>query len=516
VIDAPGAAEPTRLGDPRLRALTLGLALTITLVASEALAVITILPVVSRELHGVGLYGWTTSAFFFGTMVGIVVAGTGVDRAGPALPFVAGLLLFAGGLAVATSAPSMAVLVVGRALQGLGGGAIPAIAYATIGRAYPEALRPHAFAVLSTAWVVPGLGAPAASAFVADRLGWRWVFGGLLPLVLAAGWLTIGPLRSGGAPRPDGAPPPDGTRSTGAGAPPAGIDPPPGSAARSVDEPREDAGGDATGTAPARLLSAVRVSVGSALMLAGVTSRSPLGLPLVAAGLAVGAGPLRRLLPAGTLRARPGVPAAVAARGLLTFAYFGADTFVPLSITASRGASTAMAGVAVSVSTVSWTTGSWTQARLAGRRPGRDLVTAGLTLVVLGVAGMAMTLFPAVPLLLTFVAWGVAGFGMGLAYSPIVTLVLAEAPPGRQGEASTAVQLADNLGVAFGSGIGGVAVAASVARAGTVTAGLAAAFAVAGTVGLVGVTVARRLPVRTFPRPDRDMDGDAGHGAGEP
>ena len=105
-----------------------------------------------------------TSAFQLGLLVGIVVAGGQADRRGPGPPFVAGVLVFMAGLTIGGLAPSMLVLVLARGLQGLGAGAIPAVAYAAIGRSYPEALRPRVFAVLSTAWVVPGLIGPALSA----------------------------------------------------------------------------------------------------------------------------------------------------------------------------------------------------------------------------------------------------------------------------------------------------------------------------------------------------------------
>ena len=73
---------------------------------------------------------------------------------GAARPFVAGLACFALGLALAGSAPTMLALVAARAVQGVGGGAIPAVAYAAIGRGLPEPLRPRMFAVLSTAAVL--------------------------------------------------------------------------------------------------------------------------------------------------------------------------------------------------------------------------------------------------------------------------------------------------------------------------------------------------------------------------
>ena len=245
---------PAGLFEPARRTLTVGLVLTVTLVAFEALAVITILPTIKDDLGGLRLYGWVTSAFFLGTMVGIVVAGGEADRHGPARPYVLGILLFAGGLAIGGMAPSMLVLVLARALQGIGAGAIPATAYAAIGRSYPEALRPRLFAVLSTAWVVPGLLGPALSALVATHLGWRYVFLGLLPLVLLAAGLALPSLRR--------------------------IGPPPiGSAAAPGQEAEPSGSG---------LLDAVRVSGGAGLFLAGLTNRSPLlALPLAAAAKVV-------------------------------------------------------------------------------------------------------------------------------------------------------------------------------------------------------------------------------------
>ena len=67
---------------PQRRALTVGLVLTITFVASEALAVVTVMPVVARDLGGLRLYGWVFSGFMLGSVVGIVAAGREADRRG--------------------------------------------------------------------------------------------------------------------------------------------------------------------------------------------------------------------------------------------------------------------------------------------------------------------------------------------------------------------------------------------------------------------------------------------------
>src|SRR6202007_2657270 len=102
-----------------------------------------------------------------------------------------GVRLFGAGLAVAGLAPSMGVLLAGRVLQGLGAGAVPSVAYASIGRSLPEPLQARMMAILSTAWVAPGLAGPALSAEVARLFGWRWVFLGLLPVVVVAGSIAV-------------------------------------------------------------------------------------------------------------------------------------------------------------------------------------------------------------------------------------------------------------------------------------------------------------------------------------
>ncbi|HEY5110693.1 MAG TPA: MFS transporter [Acidimicrobiales bacterium] len=453
---APPAGRRSRTGllAPERRALTVGLVLTVTVVASEALAVVTVMPLVTRDLGGLRLYGWVFSAFLLGSMVGIVAAGREADRSGPARPFVAGLVLFAAGLTVAGAAPAMGVLVAGRLLQGLGAGAVPAVAYVAIGRAFPEALQARMMAVLSTAWVVPGIVGPLASAAVAHVFGWRWVFLGLLPLVAATGVLALpGLVRLG---RPD--------------APP---------------------------EAEHRMSDALRVAAGTACLLGGLTARPwPLAVGLVVVGTVVAVPSLNRLLPAGSLRARPGLPATILSRGLLTFAFFGADAFVTLAIVTVRHHSLAAAGVAVTASTLAWAVGAWIQARLDRRWEGRRLVRLGLALNLVGIAGMLLVLDPAVPVAVAVGAWATAGLGMGLSYAPITLMMLRHAPEGREGWASASLSLSDVLGAALGAGFGGAAIAAGALHGWPLSTSVAIAFALPGAVAVVGLVLSGRLPSR--------------------
>jgi MFS family permease len=446
---------------PQRRALTVGLVLTITFVASEALAVVTVMPVVARDLGGLRLYGWVFSGFMLGSVIGIVAAGREADRRGPAVPFIAGVVLFGAGLALAGLAPSMGVLVAGRVLQGVGAGAVPSVAYATIGRSLPETLRARMMAVLSTAWVAPGLIGPAVSAEVARLFGWRWVFLGLLPIVAVAGTIAVPALIRLGPPAPGGA-------------------------------------------EEHRMIDGFRTAAGATMILAGLTLAAGSGVGpgrlgailggvvLIAAGAAVGVPALRRLVPPGTLTARAGLPATILSRGLLTFTFFGADAYVTLTVTAVRHRTPVVAGIAVTGATVAWTAGAWIQARLSGTWEGRRLVRSGLVVVLAGIAGMVLVLLPGVPVAEGLAAWTVAGLGMGLAYAPISLMMLQKAPPGQEGRASASLNLADVLGTAIGIGVGGAAVAATAGH--DLRLGIMAAFCAAAAVGLVALAVTRRLP----------------------
>ncbi len=448
---------------PPRRALTIGLVMTITIIASESLSVITVMPVVAHDLGGVRYYGWVFSAFMLASLIGIVGAGRQADRRGPAAPYLAGLALFCAGLVVSGLAPSMPVLVVGRSLQGLGAGAIPAIAYVAIGRSLPDQLRPRMFAILSSAWVLPGLFGPAIAAEVTRQLSWRWVFLGLVPLVVIAGPLALPSLLRLGR------------------------------AAADTEPAGPVSGGDSD---EHRLDDAVRTAAGAGLFLAGLTAPSLApGAALVVLGLVVGMPALRRLLPAGTLAAHIGLPATVASRGLLTFAFFGCDAFVTLAVTSVRHRSPTVASLVVTGGSLTWAAGAWFQARVSDRWEGRRLVRMGLIVILAGIGGMAIALSSSVPVAVAIASWSMAGFGMGLAYPPLTLMMLREAPSGREGWASASLNLSDVLGTALGVGFGGAAIAASASLGRSLGAGIAVAFAIGAAGAVAALAATRRLPI---------------------
>lgn len=388
--------------------------LVVAATAFEALAVATVLPATSAELGGIAWYGWTFSAFMLANLVGITVGGTETDRRGPTLPFLLGVALFMGGLVVSGLAPSMPVIVVGRVSQGLGAGLLSAVAYASIARAYSVELQPRMLATLSSAWVVPGLVGPGLSSLIAAHASWRWVFLGLAPLPALGALLVVPALKQ--------------------------------------------IHGHAQPAAGSRNWLSLQLALGSGAALAALSQHGwwiALGLP----GAVVAVRALDRLLPHGSLLARKGLPASVATMGLITFAFFGVEAFLPLALNTIRGEPITTAGVSLTAAAVFWTVGAWLPVRLT--RVGRRVIVAsGLGVLALGFTGVLALLSPAVPAWTAVASWGISGLGMGLAFTTTSAAILEAAPPGQEGAVSSSLQLAQVLGAALSTGAGGAIVVA--------------------------------------------------------
>ncbi|WP_449065065.1 MFS transporter [Planomonospora algeriensis] len=163
----------------RHRAVTIGMVALIVLVAFEALAVATAMPVVGRELDGLGLYALAFSGALAAGMTATVLGGRWGDLRGPVVPLWTGVAAFVAGLLVAGTAPTMDVFVLGRFVQGFGGGLFQVALYVLVSRVYPARTHPKVFSVFAGAWVVPSMVGPAITGVVVEQLGWRWVFLGV-------------------------------------------------------------------------------------------------------------------------------------------------------------------------------------------------------------------------------------------------------------------------------------------------------------------------------------------------
>jgi MFS family permease len=435
-----------------LRGLSVGLALSILMIAFESLAVSTVLPSVAKELNGQALYGWSFSAFFLGYLVSTVTLGGLADRDGPKRPYAAALALFGVGLLIAGFAPNMTVFVIGRGVQGLGGGAIGAIAYLAINRAYPDQIRAAMLSLLSSAWVLPALIGPLTASLIAQSFSWRAVFLGLLPLVVIAATITLPAL----------------SRLSGHGKPLERL----------------------------RVVLAVAVALGAVLTLSALqTPQLWLALLMGLAGASLLLPALLRLLPAGTLRLEGALQAGMVVRFLLTFAFLGAEVLVPLALGELRRLSLTEAGLVLSVGALSWSFGSMLQSRLDSRSAGRSragLVRLGFALLSTAMLGMLSVSLLPIPAWLAGAAWLIGGLGMGFAFPAHTLVVFAHAPAGEEGKVSGNLQMVDVLGAALSAGIGGALIAGL-----GLSAGFTALYATTVCAALLGVAVAGKLVSRT-------------------
>jgi len=441
------------------RALAVGMVMAITMNAFEAMSVATAMPAVAEDLGGDALYGAAFSAYMLANLISIVAAGEQADRRGPARPFIGALVVFAAGLLVAGLAPTMLVVVIGRALQGAGAGALASVAYVAVGRAWPTERQPHIFALLAAAWVVPSLIAPAAAGFVSEQFSWRWVFLGLLPLLPVLAALALPALSALGPPgRPE---------------------------------------------APSRLGRAVVLALGAGLVVTGLAAdRLSVLLVVAIPGILLGLPALARLLPPGTGRAARGTPAAVVARLCVGMAFFGTDTFIPLAATRIHDATTLVAGLVITAASITWTLGAQWSARAVGRHDPGLIVRAGFLTITVGIVLTAPVVWASTPLWATSLAWTIAGLGIGLVFNTTSVTTMAAAAPGAEGLVASQLQIADALGFALVGGIGGALV--GVADRGTLSLSraLTIQFAVSLGAALAGALIARRVtPSTAVPAP---------------
>ena len=432
--------------------LTIGILLVEFLVAVEALVIIAIMPAIRLELGGLEFYGLVFAGFSLAALVLSPIAGRAADRQGPAQPFLWFGALFMIGTILCGLAPSMPLLALARVIQGAGAGGAYTVALAAVTRVYPESGRARVLALLAGAWIVPGLLGPSYGALVASTLGWRWAFFSIIPLALVAMALAWPVLRA---------------------LPAAG---------------------------PASKLSVrwpLQLAAGVGALISGLSLLTWLSLPLVAGGTWLTWSALGHILPAGSLRARPGPPAAVTTIFMLILAFIGADYFIPLMLTGVRGRSLAEASAVITLGTVSWSVGNWWQSRAVLRTSSVVLVRLGGAILTIAIVGIIATLAGA-PLAVSYLAWFAAGVGMGIAYPTAYLVIMRGADAAEAGSAVSSEQVAERLALALGGGLGGVCVALALALHASLATGLAGAFGLALLAGLASIALAPRL---TMPRP---------------
>ncbi|WP_238698011.1 MFS transporter [Streptomyces sp. E5N91] len=450
------------------RALSIGIVSVIVLIAFEATAVGTAMPVAARELDGVSLYAFAFSGYFTTSLFGMVLSGQWSDRRGPLAPLTTGIATFAAGLVLSGTAGAMWLFILGRAVQGFGGGLVIVALYVVVGRAYPERLRPAIMAAFAAGWVVPSVVGPLASGAVTEHLGWRWVFVGIPVLVVVPLALALPQIRS----RASG--------PVGGGDTPAPFD-------------------------GRRIRLALAISLGAGLLQYAAQDLRWVSLLPGAAGVALLVPAVLGLLPRGTYRAVRGLPSVVLLRGVAAGSFIAAESFVPLMLVTQRGLSPTLAGLSLAAGGATWAGGSWLQSRPRLEPHRERLMALGMLLVAAAITTAPSVLIEAVPAWAVAVAWAFGCFGMGLVISSTSVLLLKLSAPEEAGTNSAALQISDGLsnvvllsagGAAFAALGGGTVSHAATEATGSHPAAFAVVFLPMAAVALAGAWVATRIRER--------------------
>lgn len=415
---APSPGVSPRWSGAELSLLVGSVAL-ITLTAFEALATTTVMPSVVADLDAQSWFSLASGAALASQLLAVVVAGGLADSRGAGPVLLSGLGLFVVGLVLCASAPHVSLFVAGRLVQGLGGGLIIVPLYVLIGAVSSDAHRPTFFAAFSLAWVLPSLVGPAIAGVVAQAWGWRWVFGAVPVLALAASTVLLPRLRA---------------------LPRTAVPLPPHLARLAL-------------WALAGGLGLVLLQLAGALGGHSLVVLTVLGCALVVLALP-------RLVPRGTWRLARGIPSVVATRFLALGALQGATAFLPLVLQRVHHWSEAAAALAVTVGSVSWSLGSVAQSRIVGQERRERLPLLGAGLMTAGILPVSFLVSADVPVWPALVGWFVAGCGIGMLHSTLSDLTLGMSRRSEHGKVSSWLQVADASGPALELAVVSVALAA--------------------------------------------------------
>ena len=446
-------APPGRLFAREHLPVVAGTVALVTLTAFENRAVMTILPTVTRDLDGWALFGASTGASLVTFTIAMAWAGGWTDRRGPRPGLLLGLLAFTIAQVVSGLAPNMAVFVAGRALSGAAEALVNTALVVLVAQALPAGLRAKVFASFAAAWILPSLLGPSVAGGLDALAGWRAVF--VAPLVIVP--LALLPVRRA-------------LRTTHPGL-----------------SGEVDVGQGRRVRASLVLAGGLSVTLLAATLLAVPTTRATgvVALTVGVAGVLVGAA---RALPDGTTRLARGIPTVVTLQLLVSAAYTGVAGLIPLMLVQTHDASTALAGVSLSVTGVFWAAGSW----LNGTGRAQRLAAAvrlrlGGALIAVGALGPVLLALDVVGIAAGMAGWSLGALGMGIVSPTITTELLAQAPPEEHGRVSSAQGLAASTGVALqttlvgavvalgGDGMGGPAFAALMAAGGVTAVGVSLA-----------------------------------------
>jgi EmrB/QacA subfamily drug resistance transporter len=184
ISDAPPIAPRAPLTQREVRTILMSLLLTMFLAALDQTIVATALPTIGRQFHDVTNLSWVITAYLLASTAVAPVFGTLSDIYGRRAMIITALGLFIAGSILCAVAPNMTVLILGRGLQGLGGGGIMPVVQTVIADVVTPRERGQYQAYFSGVWMAAGIGGPVLGGVFAEHLHWSMIFWINVPLGL--------------------------------------------------------------------------------------------------------------------------------------------------------------------------------------------------------------------------------------------------------------------------------------------------------------------------------------------
>ncbi|MBD9371399.1 MFS transporter [Rhizobium sp. ARZ01] len=393
--------------------------------AIETYITATLMPSIVRNIGGLPLFAWATTLYVAASVVGSIFVAVRPARVSLNRCYVGGAVMFGIGSLICAIAPVMEVVLLGRAVQGFGAGLLVTLGYSFIRFVYPEALWSKASTLYAAIWGVATFLGPTIGGFFADGNAWREAFAILVPIALVMAFLA----------------------------------------------PRRLPRGEDRHSASAAPFAQIALLLASVLLVsfAGSVEAVPLRGALAALAavamvwmVAIERKAKARLLPLGAVRLSSAL-ARIYLIMLLMLVALASDIYIPYFLQGLHGVTPLVSGYLVALLALGWTASAFLTAGLSGRRAVVSITvgtlieafSTGMLLFLLArdnPAGSVATLVPA-----TIAIFGM-GFGVGMGWAHLVTLVLRLAPENEKDKASAAITTMQSLGSAFGAALAGVAV----------------------------------------------------------
>jgi MFS family permease len=384
----------------------------VALYATNVYLTTSLLPTAIDEIGGRRYYAWTATVFLVASVISSMLVSKVLATRGPRGAYLIGLTVFALGTVVCAVGPTMELLLVGRTIQGAGGGLLAGLGYAVINAALPQHLWTRGAALVSAMWGVGTFAGPAVGGIFAQFGAWRMAFGVLVLAALAMAALVPRALPAHTA--------------------------------------------EATEPSPVPTLSLTLLTTAALLVsIAGVVSNLAITAAMVLGGILL----LIAFVAADRHAAHGVLPPSTFGASALKWIYL---TIVVLAVASTVETFIPLFGQRLAGLALGWTLGEIPSASATAPRVVRRIVIAGPILVAAGLCIVATCLTDqAGPGSITTWVVGllVAGVGIGIAWPHLaVGAMTSVAEPGEGARASAAINTVQLIANAFGAALAGVLV----------------------------------------------------------